>query len=152
MYKNLIWRLPWICQYDTYTWHTCYRNISTPAFHTCELAVEHPGMFVHMPSFLLNFLLFLNFGARGQWLFFYPSFLLSRMSAMLPRNPALLTLVWDKRYCLLCSPSWSERWLGWPQREPVHSPAHWPRQITLRSSALLFSWGPRWRDRCEGRN
>ena len=31
-------------------------------------------MFVHMPSFLLNFLLFLNFGARGQWLFFLPFF------------------------------------------------------------------------------
>lgn len=57
---------------------------------------------------------------------------------MLPRNPALLTLVWDKRYSLLCSPGWSERWLGRPQHEPMHNPAHWPRQITPRSCALLI--------------
>ncbi len=65
----------------------------------------HPSKVFHMPSsLLLHFLLLLNLGERGQWLFFYPSFLLSRMSAMLRRNPALLTLVWDKRYSLLCSP------------------------------------------------
>lgn len=74
---------------------------------------------------------------RGVRLLLCPSLQLSRMFAMLTRNPSLLTLVWDKRCGLLCSQCWSKRWLRRSQREAVRGPARRLRQISLHCAPVL---------------
>lgn len=99
--------------------------------YTSKMSFEHLSLFFWSSP--------LHFKQMGQQLIYSRSSILrSRMSAMPPKNPGLLTLVWDKSYSLLCSQSWSERWLGQPWNEPLHSLAYWPRQITRCVFVLLL--------------
>jgi len=97
----------------------------------------HLSIFLSILDFLTVY--YSHIWKKGiQLLFnFIPLFCFQECLQCLPR--ILFCWLWfGIKWCsLLCSQCWSKRRLGWPLYEPLHSSAHWPRQINLCACVLL---------------